>query len=278
MIRQAVISGLVAIACAAGAAHADSPHTLTGNAGLYSQYIFRGLTQTNRDPAVQAGFDYLHASGLYAGTWASNISWLKENFSTASGTAGQYEGGGSLEWDFYGGYKGSFGDSGFTYDIGLLYYWYPGDVAETCFYGVEHCPKGNTLELYGALGWKWFIAKYSSSIDDQTFGVPDSRGTSYLDLAADVPLGDSGLTLNLHWGSQQYDGHPAGQALSNDAVFSYEDWKVGLTYALPANFVLGAYYTDTNASPLGYGSVAEGGTFPRNIATSTTTVFVKKTF
>ena len=94
-----------------------SPHTLTGNVGLFSQYIFRGLTQTDRDPAVQGGFDYAHSSGLYLGTWASNISWLKENasvngantaafFGAATGRdaiLGTYQSGGSVETDFYGG-------------------------------------------------------------------------------------------------------------------------------------------------------------------------------
>ncbi|NBR27852.1 MAG: hypothetical protein EBT83_05495, partial [Betaproteobacteria bacterium] len=62
---------------------AKSPHTLTGNFGIFSQYIFRGLAQTNRKPAAQGGFDYAHESGFYAGTWLSNISWLKENASNA---------------------------------------------------------------------------------------------------------------------------------------------------------------------------------------------------
>src|SRR5450759_2863878 len=55
-----------------------SPHTFTGNVGLVSQYIFRGLTQTNGDPAIQGGADYSHASGFYAGTWLSNISWFTD--------------------------------------------------------------------------------------------------------------------------------------------------------------------------------------------------------
>jgi uncharacterized protein (TIGR02001 family) len=71
-------------------------HTLTANIGLFSEYIFRGISQTGGKPAVQGGFDYAHASGFYAGTWASNISWL-EDFQAYNRS--------SLEWDFYGGYK-----------------------------------------------------------------------------------------------------------------------------------------------------------------------------
>src|SRR5471030_2366862 len=75
------------------------PYTLTGNFGFFSQYIFRGLTQSGRKPAAQGGFDFAHESGFYAGTWASNISWLKEGASTPAVTQGVYGEGGSMEWD-----------------------------------------------------------------------------------------------------------------------------------------------------------------------------------
>jgi len=52
------------LSASALAAEAASPHTLTANVGLYSQYVFRGLTQTNEDPAIQGGFDYAHSSGF----------------------------------------------------------------------------------------------------------------------------------------------------------------------------------------------------------------------
>ncbi|HXF65323.1 MAG TPA: TorF family putative porin [Burkholderiales bacterium] len=270
-----LLAGFAAAALAPALAPAQqapaSPHTLTGNVGLFSQYIFRGLTQTNKEPALQGGFDYSHASGFYAGTWASNISWLRDG--------GAYNAGGSLEWDFYGGYKGSIGKTEVTYDIGLLYYWYPGDVTPGCALGAVACPRANTTEIYGALGWKWFTLKYSHSIDKKTFGVPNSRGTYYLDLTASVPLGNSGFTAIAHWGKQKYDGQIPGLALSNDTLFSYEDWKIGLSYALPKDFTIGVFYTDTSgANPLAYGSVAEGGAFPRNIAKGTGTVYIQKTF
>src|SRR5450759_2873562 len=63
---------------AAPAAAPASPQTFTGNVGLVSQYIFRGLSQTNGSPALQGGLDYAHSSGFYAGTWLSNISWYTD--------------------------------------------------------------------------------------------------------------------------------------------------------------------------------------------------------
>ncbi|MCX7901502.1 MAG: TorF family putative porin, partial [Burkholderiaceae bacterium] len=85
--------------------------TLTGNAGLFSDYRFRGFTQTDYKPAFQGGFDFSHKSGFYLGNWNSNVSAVLYN-------------GASLEMDFYGGYKASFGDFGL--DVGAIYYLYPG--------------------------------------------------------------------------------------------------------------------------------------------------------
>ena len=61
---------------AAAPAPAPAPEpdfTFTSNVGLFSQYVFRGISQTNEKPAIQGGFDLGHKSGLYVGTWASNI-------------------------------------------------------------------------------------------------------------------------------------------------------------------------------------------------------------
>lgn len=288
MFKQTVLAGLISAAFVAGSALAQtpaapaapaSPHTFTGNVGLYSQYIFRGLTQTNGRPALQGGLDYSHSSGLYIGTWLTNISWLRESFPATT----QYQSGGRIEIDVYGGYKANFGKSDFTYDIGLLQYIYPGSPKPTvgptpCFYGTVACPKADTLELYGALGWKWITLKYSHGLDTKAFGVPNSRGTNYIDLTADVPVGETGFTVNLHYGKQTFKGQNP-TILSNNTLFSYSDWKAGVTYALPKDFTIGAYATGTGgANNLGYGSVAQGGAYPKNIAKTTGTLFIKKTF
>jgi hypothetical protein len=136
---------------------------------------------------------------------------------------------------------------------------------------------------------------------DKTFGVEDSRGTWYLDLTATVPLGDfakplTGLTLLAHWGYQKYRGTDprnvffnaayAGATPDNNEVFSYKDVKIGLTYALPKDFTIGAFYTKAyDRNVLGYGSVDDvvnpgglRGPFPRDITRGTGTVYVQKTF
>ena len=157
MFKKAIVAGAVAAAMGAEiatpvqAADPTPEHTLTGNFGIFSQYIFRGLTQTGRKPALQGGFDYSHSSGFYLGTWGSNISWLKENTTTAAGAvSGTYGEGGSMELDFYGGYKTTLGDIGL--DVGAIYYGYPSSTSSSTRYqitnpktgekysGTAHCP------------------------------------------------------------------------------------------------------------------------------------------
>jgi uncharacterized protein (TIGR02001 family) len=83
MFSLAVLSAAVCAAVAqaqtpAPAPEAKADYTITGNFGIYSQYVFRGLTQTDRKPAAQGGFDYANANGIYDGTRASTISWLHD--------------------------------------------------------------------------------------------------------------------------------------------------------------------------------------------------------
>ena len=263
-----------------------SPHTLTANVGLYSQYVFRGLAQTNEDPALQGGFDYAHSSGFYLGVWGSNVSWLRENL-TGSTPSSTYKSGGSLELDFYGGYKGTVGD--FGYDVGLLQYYYPGDVNPGFI-------KANTLEAYVAGSWKWFTVKYSHTLSNHVFGVNDARGTSYLALSAAVPIAETGLTLGLHYGMQKYDGKDPinTNAATNDALYSYDDYKISLAYDMSKvgktfnGMTVGVAYTDTNsAHTCGYGASTQTGSvnnaactgvYPKNIADGKTTVWIAKTF
>ena len=272
MFKQSIIAGLTAAALGTGVAQAQQPpasaHTITGNVGIFSQYIFRGLTQTDRQPALQGGLDYAHASGFYVGTWGSNVSWLRD--------FGSYSAGGSLELDMYGGFKGNIGKSDFGYDVGLLYYWYPGDTAPG-----SH--KADTLELYGALSWKWLSAKLSYSLQDKTFGVDDSQGTYYLDLSVAYPVGDTKLTLIGHYGVQKYSGNNGAvgcTSTDNDTCASYNDYKVGVNYNLPKDFSVGAFYTNTtgmdSAAKAFYTTPASAGA--RKVGDGTFTVFVQKTF
>lgn len=295
MFKKTLIAGLVAGALGSGLAQAQapaapaSPHTLTGNVGLYSQYIFRGLKQTNGDPALQGGFDYSHSSGFYAGTWASNVSWLRDGTTAGGAGAPAYKSGGSLEWDFYGGYKWGFAPD-WTLDLGTLYYWYPGDANNVVANGGGPLnPKADTWEIYAGLSWKWLSGKFSYSVDNKTFGVLDSSGTYYVDFTASYPVANTPVTLIAHYGIQKFTGQdpralaagPGGTPLSNDAACSYEDWKLGLNYSLPKDFTIGVFYTDTSgANSFCYGTPFDtpAGVYPKALSKGTGTIFISKTF
>jgi uncharacterized protein (TIGR02001 family) len=228
----------------------ESPHSFSYNIGLASQYIFRGLTQTGEEPALQGGVDYAHASGFYLGTWGSNISWLED--------AGAYDNS-SLEVDVYGGYASTFGDTGIDYNVGLLQYLYPGSRNS----GVK---TANTTEVYGSLGYKWVTGKVSVVVSDSAFGYDDGDGSWYAELNGDVPLGESGYSIIAHVGRQEFEG-------SGNDTFNYTDWKLGLTKAWDNGVTVGGYYTDTNGSKSDF-TDASG----QNLAEDQFTVFVQKTF
>lgn len=192
---------------------------ISANVSLASEYVYRGVTQTREKLAIQGGFDYAHASGLYAGVWGSNVSWLEDAGAGASN---------SMEIDVYGGYKGSINDD-FGYDVGVLHYEYPGSY-----------PAGftspNTDELYVAGSYKMFTLKYSHSVTN-LFGVADSKGSSYLEANANFDLG-SGFSLGLHAGHQK---------IKNSSSLSYTDYKVGLTKDFGGGLSVTGAYIDTNA-------------------------------
>ena len=117
------------------------------NVSLTTNYLYRGISQTGAKPAIQGGFDYANASGLYIGAWGSSISWLSDLPATA-GTAGANNAG--LELDTYAGYKGAAG--AVSYDVGFLRYNYPGDYA-------PGAAKADTNEVYGAVTYSIVTAK-----------------------------------------------------------------------------------------------------------------------
>ena len=225
---------LTALAVPGVAMAADAPeHAFTSNIGLVSNYLYRGLSQTGGKPALQGGFDYAHASGVYAGVWGSNVSWV-----VASSA--------SLELDTYAGYKGGFAGD-FSYDVGYLRYNYTGVYAEPLAAGTA---KADTDEIYGALGWKFLTLKYSHSVGD-TFGVDEASGTSYVELNASYAMADSGVTLGAHYGKQTYKGTAADALDAAGTPATYSDYKLSASKDF-SGYVVGLAYSKTNAKSGGF--------------------------
>jgi len=222
-VVSSIAFGVFLALAPAGNAHAG----VAGSVALTSDYLFRGISQNNQEPALQASLEYAADSGFYAGAWGSNISWLSDL--TAFGIPVSS----SLELDLYGGYRGKFSDT-VAYDVGALYYWYPGDY-----------PPGfnspDTGEIYagitfGPYAGTTFGAKYSYALTD-LFGYADSDGSGYLDLNANwefIPT----WTLNVHGGKQWVE---------NNDIAEYADWKVGVTKGFANGFSAALAYADTDA-------------------------------
>jgi len=269
-----VLGALAAPAFVFAADAAPAPDlTVAYNVGLYSQYIFRGLTQTNRQPALQGGIDLTHSSGFYLGAWGSNISWLRDKIGTSSDAV--YTSGGSLELDLYGGYRTDI--KGVGIDVGALQYWYPGTLRKPGQSGA------NTTEVYGALSYGWLQGKISTVVSEDAWGFgkeynvssggDDERGTYYAELNANIPLADTGITALIHVARQEFNN---AKVTRTGPAASYTDWKLGLTKAFDNGINVGAYYTDTNISKA---NAADNWTYAgKNIGDATGTVFVQKTF
>jgi uncharacterized protein (TIGR02001 family) len=231
----------VVLSCAAAIeARADDEQSpVTFNAGAFSQYVFRGLTQTNRRLALQGGADYSSRTGLYAGTWLSNISWFSDSNPDVRSP---------IEWDLYAGYRRLL-DYGVGVDVGVQRYAYPGRYGALA----EGTVNPNMTELYVAASWRVVSLKYSHAVTN-TNGVEHSVGSSYLDFTVTLPLAGN-VNATLHAGRQAFRGrNPLTERLgtTNDGLYTYNDYSAGLTAAVGNAWSASALYTMTTARDAGY--------------------------
>lgn len=192
MKKTLIASLLGAATLVSGYAQAE----LSANVGLVSNYLWRGMEQTQGDPAVSAGLDYSNESGFYAGTWASNASWADDV---------------DIELDLYGGYAGKAGS--WEYDVGYILFMYPG--ADDLDFG----------EIYG-----------NFTLDALTLGVAvlsNAEGADFGDslyLSADysIPLSND-FELGLHVGSYTGDFVGDDDFFDIGATVSKDFWSVGIS-------------------------------------------------
>ena len=281
LITTAVLGALAAPSFVFAADAAPAPDlTVAYNIGLYSQYIFRGMTQTGGKPALQGGVDLTHSSGLYAGAWASNISWLRDPYGVNVRDPGTsyYAKDGHLELDSYGGYRYTFAN-GLGIDVGALRYQYEGKLRPDTV-------DANTTEIYGAISYGWVQAKISDVVTQAAWGTgktnrnvgTSAAGTYYAELNATIPVSDligakdgftSGITGIAHIARQEFNGKA-------NEYMSYTDYKLGLQKSFAGGSLdgvnVGGYWTYANGKDSGW-------TYDReNIGESTGTVFVSKVF
>jgi uncharacterized protein (TIGR02001 family) len=201
------------------------PGTFSGNVALTSEYYFRGLSQTDDAPALQGGFDYevkvAEPVSIYAGVWGSNV-----DFNEADGIDGA-----TVEIDWYGGLKGAIGATGISWDLGFIYYSYPGADGDLDY---------DFIEAKAALGYDFGVAAVTASINYSPDYTAGSGDAFYPKLAVDVPVpGVEGLS---------FSGYVAYQDVEKNDVFGtrdYVEWNISATYNL-LGFDLSLAYTDTD--------------------------------
>jgi uncharacterized protein (TIGR02001 family) len=201
----------------ASAAHADDakPYSIAFNVGAATDYVFRGISQTNEKPEIFGGIDVTLGKIGYVGTWVSNVDFL-------NGT--------KAEVDLYGGIKPTLGPVSF--DIGVIYYGYvdkpsgPGDEAYTEFKILGTIPVGPAT-----LGASFY---YSPEFPFK------SGNAEYYELNGAVPIPNTKFSVNGAVGRQTVD-------IGTD----YTTWNLGVGFAATDHISFDLRYWDTDAHDLG---------------------------
>jgi uncharacterized protein (TIGR02001 family) len=212
--------------------------TVNGTATVVSDYRFRGISQTDKSPAVQGSITVAHESGLYASVWGSSV----DEYVAASA---------DQEIDLIAGYKKSFGDT--TIDAGGIYYYYPGSSQILPGYNSDF------LEVYGSVAQAIgpvtakVAVNYAPKQDALNYGF-GKEDNLYANLGLSASIPDTGLGLSAGIGRSFSRSFLSGG-------IKYTDWSLGATYTTgPVTF--GASYVDTNASfvnPLSGKDIYKGG-------------------
>lgn len=232
---SAVSAGALLIALSAPVA-AEGPYSISANIGAVSNYMWRGVTQTQDGAAVQGGLDFSHESGFYAGTWASNIDWNDEgasqdvtgtvlvdpdtglpetdadgNYVVTGTTSGSSNGDSpNYELDAYLGFGGAINDD-LSYDLSAIYYAYP-DGRDSDF-----------AEVGASMTFKWFTLGLAYTV----YGENDDG------------LFDNGDLY--YYGGFEYGDLPFGLSFSARGGyydFTNDDVVVGTYYDATTNTVM----------------------------------------
>lgn len=194
--RPATLVGAILLSVLSSSAVAQ----LSGNAALTSDYVWRGSSQTQQDPALQGGFKYAHASGFYASVWGSNVRFAPDN-------------GASSEFDGAVGWTGKIAPD-WALDVYLLRYQYPSADIDL-----------NWNELNAGVTWRdnyWLAVGYSNNAL-----ASDTDGT-YVLLGARYPVNDS---LRL-------EGTAARYLLDDAYTDDYNHGSLGAIWAFTSPFEL----------------------------------------
>lgn len=230
------VAGLLAAAMPQVEAQ-ESGWGVGGSAAVLSQYVWRGVSQTDEDPAVQFELYLEHETGLIVGLWATSIDFT---------SPGEEDDGIDYELDPYIGWAGSIGES-IEYEVYWTRVMYPGanpgfdydydelslalGFGENFEVGMAYSPDIFNLGGHGI----YYHAAGEWGLGESGFALRGALGHYDLDDAADDSYSDWTLTLSRQFGSvraavEYTDTMSYGEALSealDDAALA--DGRLALT-------------------------------------------------
>ena len=186
---------------------ANEPHAYPT---VTSDYVFRGVSQSNGDPTIQGGVDYLHSSGVFGGLLAARIDYPRNAFGVDAGR---------VELDMYLGYGRALGRA-WNWDAALLAYEYPDANFDR-----------NYRELAGNLHYR-DLARFGLTFSDDAAGGHASGWTAEVELRR--PFGRRA----------QLSGSVGRYAFERSDWQDYLYWDVGVSATLGAA-TLDLRYFDT---------------------------------
>lgn len=211
-------SFLASPAFAADPAAIPRAFTISADANLVSDYRFRGISQSDRRPALQGDFNLQHASGVYATIWTSSIARYAGN-------------GAGAEIDLTAGWRRTKG--GTSFDGGVTYYFYPGG------HGADYVePYASIAESLGPVTAK-LSANYAPK--QRSIAAIAGRRDDNFYLAGDLTgsLPGSPLTFDAHFG---HSWGPSSLSIGR----AYSDWSLGASLTPRKHLVLGLHYVDAD--------------------------------
>ena len=227
LLSSALIAGNIAYAAeldfSREALEKSTGLSLGYNASWSSHYVWRGESQSSKDMSPAIGVDLGHSSGFYLGAWSGSIT---------NGTYG-------AEFDVYGGYAFEVGP--LSFDVGDLYYLYPGESNEVQFneyyfsVGTE-IPLGMIAEdfsispyVYLAYAPKWYGANTpdvfytEAGVEASIPGTPFSLSYTFGNIDVDDLEGDAEKANTVDSWDYYYISLNFGEVLGLDTSITYHD-------------------------------------------------------
>jgi len=216
MKTAAFAAALAVLPASAFAQDNPLPGTFTGNVALVSDYMFRGVSQTDNNAAVQGGLDWDTGYGFHFGTWASSVNFNDGNAATT-------------EIDLYAGYGGKIDN--FSYDVGVTYYWYP---------GAPSVRQYDLWEVYGKAGYDFGVAAVSAGVAFTPDNFGSTGDATYVNVGLTVPVIDL-LSVSAN----------VGHGILTQGLKNTTDWNAGATLKVYDWFDVDARYYDSDIHALG---------------------------